>query len=278
MSLTENQLLGYLAFKIADARFSRPLSELETPDLEAVVEQARCQYELEEKVLSAPESRYIAIPDATVDDAWLRVKARYDSDREFDSALEQLDMSPESYRQALARELRIDAVLDKVAEDAARVSDDEALAFYHRHSDKFTIPEKRQARHILITVEDDWGQAGELKALREMDRILAEMDEDGSNFGELALRYSQCPTAVEGGQLGKVPPGLLYEELEPVLFRMAEGSVSQPLRSPLGYHLFLCERVIPAEHKSFAQARDKIIEFLADTRRSRAQRQWIKQL
>ena len=104
------------------------------------------------------------------------------------------------------------------------------------------------------------------------------MDEDGSNFGELALRYSQCPTAVEGGQLGKVPPGLLYEELEPVLFRMAEGSVSQPLRSPLGYHLFLCERVIPAEHKSFAQARDKIIEFLADTRRSRAQRQWIKQL
>ena len=51
MSLTENQLLGYLAFKIADARFSRPLSELETPDLEAVVEQARCQYELEEKVL-----------------------------------------------------------------------------------------------------------------------------------------------------------------------------------------------------------------------------------
>lgn len=278
MSLSEDQLLGYLAFKIADARFSRPLSELETRDLEAVMAQARCQYELEEKVLAAPESRNISIPEATVNDAWLRVKARYDSHREFDSALAQLDMSPESYRQALARELRVDAVLEKVAEQAARVSDEEALAFYHRHPDKFTLPEKRQARHILITVEDDRGPAGELEALRQMDRILAEIKEDGSNFGRLALRYSQCPTAVEGGQLGKVPPGLLYEELESVLFRMAEGSVSQPLRSPLGYHLFFCEEVIPAEHKSFAQARDKIIDFLADARRSKAQRQWIKQL
>ncbi|HCW88737.1 MAG TPA: hypothetical protein DHU56_01540 [Marinobacter sp.] len=108
MSLSEDQLLGYLAFKIADARFSRPLSELETRDLEAVVAQARCQYEL--KVLAAPESRNISIPEATVNDAWLRVKARHDSHREFDSALAQLDMSPESYRQA--RDKIIDFLAD----------------------------------------------------------------------------------------------------------------------------------------------------------------------
>lgn len=143
--------------------------------------------------------------------------------------------------------------------------------------EKFALPEKRQPRHLLITVNDGMGNAGELKVLRQMDTLLAQLDEKGSNFGELALQYSQCPTAVEGGQLGKVPPGLLYDELDRVLFRMPEGHISQPLRSPLGYHLLFCEKVFPAECKSFAQARDKIIEFLADARRSRAQKQWIKQ-
>jgi len=278
MSLSEDQLLSYLAFKIAAARFSRPPSGLEPQQRKAVMAQARCQYELEEKVLAAPDSQHVFIPESTLTDTWLRMKARYDSEQEFDSSLAQLDMSPESYRQALERELRIDAILEKVAEQAGTVSEEEALAFYQHHPDKFTLPEKRQARHILITLEDRLGEAGESEALRQMERILTEMKEDGSNFGDLALRYSQCPTAVEGGRLGAVPPGVLYEELDRALFCMAEGSISQPLRSPLGYHLLSCDKVIPAEHTSFAQARDKIIEFLADAKRSRAQRQWMEQL
>lgn len=278
MSTDMQAIQRYQLLRIAQARFNKNLAELSVGELEAAAAQAKRQYQLEEKVLAAQESQQVYLPEATLKDAWLRVKQRYETPDDFERALANLEMSAEVYKDCLKRELLIEAILNKVSSEAGEISDEEALEFYHKHPDKFSLPEKRQTRHLLITVEDSLGSTGELQALKQMDEILAQVKEDGSNFGKLALQYSQCPTAVEEGQLGKVPPGLLYDELDRSLFRMPEGHISQPLRSPLGYHLIFCEKVFPAEYKSFAQARDKIIEFLAANRRSRAQKQWIKQL
>ncbi|MDR9467090.1 nitrogen fixation protein NifM [Marinospirillum sp.] len=278
MSLDTQAIHRYQLLKIAQGRFNKKLAELSIAELEKATAQAKRQYQLEEKVLTAPESQQVYLPAATLEDAWLRVKERYEHPADFDRALDNLQLSRKAYKACLKRELLIEAILDKVASKASEVSDEEALEFYHRNPDKFSLPEKRQTRHLLITVEEALGSAGELQALRQMDEILAQLEEDGSNFGKLALQYSQCPTAVEGGQLGKVPPGLLYDELDRALFRMPAGHISQPLRSPLGYHLIFCEKVYPAEFSSFLQAREKIVEFIADTRRSKVQKQWIQQL
>lgn len=278
MPLEEAAMARYLLLKIAQTHFNKAPQELKDSELEKAEAQVQRQYLLEEKVLASAQGQQVYLPQATLEDAWLRVKERYEQPADFQRALENLQMTPEQYKAALERELRIEAILEKVSSEVAQVSDEEALEFYHRHPDKFALPEKRQARHLLITVDDNLGNAGELQVLRQMDEILSELDDKGSNFGKLALKFSQCPTAVEGGQLGKVPPGLLYDELDRVLFRMPEGNISQPLRSPLGYHLLFCEKIYPAEYKSFSQARDKIVEFLEDTRRSKVQRQWMKQL
>ncbi|WP_162299769.1 nitrogen fixation protein NifM [Marinospirillum perlucidum] len=277
-SLTEQQLLNYLGLKIAEARFSTGLDGLEAKQMEAVMQQARRQYNLEEKVLASPEAQAIYLPEATLEDAWLRVRERYETQEAFQGALDKIQMSEEGYRAALERELRIEAILEKVSSQAAQISDEEALAFYHKHPDKFFIPEKRQTRHLLITVEETAGDSGELLVLQECEAIRAQLVKRPERFSELALRHSQCPTAVEGGQLGKVPPGLLYDELDKALFQMEEGEISAPLRSPLGYHLLYCEAILPSECKSFAEARSKIVEYLADSKRSQAQKQWIRQL
>ncbi|WP_416886389.1 nitrogen fixation protein NifM [Marinospirillum sp.] len=278
MPLEVEAIHRYLLLKIAQGRFSKQLAELNAQELETAHAQAQRQFVIEEKVLSSAEAQQVYLPASTLEDAWLRVKERYDNSADFDLALKNLQFTPGTYKACLKRELLIEAVLEKVSSQVSEVSDEEALEFYHRHPDKFSMPEKRQTRHLLITIEDELGSAGELQALRKMDEVLAQLKENGSNFGELALRYSQCPTAVEGGQLGRVPPGLLYQELDERLFRMPEGHISQPLRSPLGYHLLFCEKVYPAEYSSFAQAKGKIKEHLEEVRRAKIQKAWIKQL
>lgn len=276
--LTEEQVLTYLGLKIATTRYSKPLNLLEGDALQEVMAQAERQYRLEEKVLTAPESQRVCLPDSTLEDACLRIRGRYESEADFERALALVRLTPASYRLALARELRIEAVLDKIASSAAPVSEEAIARFYHRNLQKFTIPEKRRTRHLLITVDENRADAGELLVLQQIEAIRARLMRRPDLFSELALRHSHCPTAVEGGQLGLVTQGLLYEALDQALFQMQAGEISPPLRSPLGYHLLYCETCFPAEQKSLEDARPKILEYLQERQRAKLQAQWIRQL
>ncbi|MBE0506713.1 MAG: nitrogen fixation protein NifM [Marinospirillum sp.] len=276
--LTEEQALTYLALKIADAQHGKQLNELEGEQLQEVMAQARRQYLLEEKVLASPESQQVCLPETTLDDAWLRIRGRYEEEQDFERALALVKLTPTAYRQALSRELRLEAVLEKVASQATPISDEDVARFYHRNLDKFTIPEKRRTRHLLITVDENRADAGELLVLQQMEAIRARLLKRPELFSQLTLQHSQCPTGVEGGQLGLVTPGLLFEALDQALFQMQAEELSPPLRSPLGYHLLYCEAIIPAESKTLEEARPKIIEHLQDKQRQQLQKRWMLQL
>ncbi|KGK41234.1 hypothetical protein LH51_16170 [Nitrincola sp. A-D6] len=83
---------------------------------------------------------------------------------------------------------------------------------------------------------------------------------------------------MNGGNLGQVTSGLLYDALDKALFNMQPGEVSAPLRSPMGYHLLRCDALHPATRQSFAEVSARIIELLTERQKSRLQKDWIRQL
>ena len=166
------------------------------------------------------------------------------------------------------------SVLEKIASATAPVSAVDAEIYYRLHPEAFDRPEARRLRHILITFNnaDEKARAGaQLDALRSTLR-------NARKFGEAALRHSQCPTAMEGGELGVVKRNQLYAELEPAAFSLREGEISAVLESPIGLHLVRCDEILPSGLLPFAEVRAKIIERLSDKRRREAQRAWIKAL
>ncbi|HEY9489750.1 MAG TPA: peptidylprolyl isomerase [Chryseosolibacter sp.] len=66
----------------------------------------------------------------------------------------------------------------------------------------------------------------------------------GENFGELARKYSNDPTALSnGGEMGWVGRGRMVPEFEAMAFRLKPGEVSMPFESPFGMHIMqLIER------------------------------------
>ena len=97
-------------------------------------------------------------------------------------------------------------------------------------------------------------------------------------FAEQAMKHSECPTAMQGGLLGKVPKGQLYPELDAVLFTMKAGEISEIVESPIGFHILYCEAVDQAGPVSFAEAKLKIKTKLEERRRRRCQRMWLNKL
>jgi len=89
------------------------------------------------------------------------------------------------------------------------------------------------ARHILITpneiIDDE-------TAKQQLEDALEKIA-DGEDFAELAKLLSDGPTAPVGGHLGWSDPGSFVPEFEQVIDSMEIGDVSDPFRSPFGWHI-----------------------------------------
>ena len=90
-----------------------------------------------------------------------------------------------------------------------------------------------KARHILITPNEIIDDA---TAKQQLENAL-ERIEEGEDFGELAKLLSDGPTAPVGGDLGWSDPGSFVPEFEEIMSELEIGEISEPFRSPFGWHI-----------------------------------------
>jgi peptidyl-prolyl cis-trans isomerase C len=83
---------------------------------------------------------------------------------------------------------------------------------------------KIRARHILTKNPD---------ILADIQQRLAK----GEDFGHLAHVFSECPSRVEGGDLGEFGPGQMVKPFEDLAFSLAVGAVGGPVETEFGQHM-----------------------------------------
>jgi peptidyl-prolyl cis-trans isomerase SurA len=75
------------------------------------------------------------------------------------------------------------------------------------------------------------------KVAQDAQRLTQTLRE-GANFEALAHQVSVAASAARGGDVGWVSAASIPPELQAVLDRMHPGDISDPLSSPIGYHIF----------------------------------------
>ena len=270
--------VAYLVLKTAHSLYGKNPSSLETEELRKVERMAARQFDLEAKVLSSVEARDVVVPQATLEAALQEVRGRYPDVEVFREDLAGNGLTIGDYEQSLVRELRVEAVLDKVGSRAARVSDIDVELYYRYHPEQFQRPETRVARHILVTVNDDMAENTAVAARERIEAIAQRLAKDPKRFEEQAMKHSECPTALNGGLLGEVKQGQLYPELDSVLFGMVPMVISGVLESPIGLHLLRCDAVKPERNLPFPEVRERIRERLSENRRKVCLNAWLKTL
>ena len=276
--MAEAAVLAYLELKTAQSLFGKSPVELAADERAKVRQQADRQFGLEARVLAAPEARDAMVPPVSLQAAFDEIRQRYPEENELFDDLARNGLDHASFIAALERELRVEAILEKVGTRATQVADIDVDLYYHYHPDQFRRPETRRARHILVTINPAMPDNTAEAALARIEAIAARLNKSLKRFDEQALKHSECPTAMQGGVLGDVPQGQLYPELDAALFSMQAGQLSGVLESPLGYHLLLCESITPERILSLNQARAPIREMLEKRRKRICQQAWLKQL
>ena len=280
MSLAEKQNaplpeFNYHLLRNALNGFSKNLSQLDPQEYQQVHYRASKSFQLESLVLDSDEAEGLVISETQLNASLNEVASRYDNPEEFNRDLENNGLDESVLRRALYRELVFDSVMQKVAARSADVSELDARLFYEMHHERFETPEQRVARHILITVNPDFPENEHAAARARMEVVVEKLAGRSNRFAEFAKRYSECPTAMQGGKLGEVTRGQLYTELDAVLFGMQENQISRIVETELGLHILLCEKIKPAKRVPFAKAAPRVYQLLQERQQRNCQKAWL---
>ena len=269
---------SYLVLKLSQALFQKAPGLLAPKERQRVEQVASRQLEIEQRILATPEAAQIHVPEASLNAAVAEIRGRYATRAEYLADLDNAGLDESTLRVAIARDLRFEAVLERVASREAKVSDLDAEIYYFIHREKFRRLENRTLRHILVTINDDLPGSDRVSAWRHIEALQTQLKNTPDRFADLALKHSECPTAMQGGMLGTLRRGQLYPELEPVAFALRLGELSEIVESPMGFHLLYCVAIEDESFVPFSVVREKIRAHLSARRQKAAQRQWIASL
>ena len=258
--------------------FGKNIVQLEHDEYQQAYQKAGKSYALESLVLASPEAESVVVSEQLLDESVDTVAARYADRESFVNDLEANGLDEFGLRQALRRELRFDSVMQKVASQAAAVNDLDVHLFYEMHHDRFESPEIRTASHILITINPDFVENTRDAALARMEQLVDKLGGRVNRFHDFAKRYSECPTAMDGGKMGEVKRGQLYPELDAMLFGLEAKQISPIVESEMGFHIMLCEKIKSGMRTPLNKAAPRIREILEARQQRNCQKAWLATL
>lgn len=265
----------YILLRAALSLFKKTPADLNATEIQQVQRQARNELSLEERVLNSPEATGVIISDTEVQHAYAEIRGRYEDESYFLADIHKNALDEHSLRAALSRQCKVNAILDRVGSRAAEISDVDIELYYHLHHDKFAVPERRTVSHIFISINPDYPENTPEAALKKATELCEKLHKKPFKFADFAMRHSECPTALQGGDLGIVPRGTLYPELDAVLFTLKKREISTVVESEIGLHILLCKQIHPAETLSLAKATPKIRELMQERARQNSMREWL---
>jgi peptidyl-prolyl cis-trans isomerase SurA len=118
--------------------------------------------------------------------------------------------------------------------------------------DNVVVNSEYNLSHILISVPQSATGEQFTKAETEA-RYVHQQLETGADFGEMAVRYSDSETGLEGGNLGWRKGDQLPTLFSDVVGPMQPGDYSEPMRAVSGYHIVKVNDVRGVNQRSEVQ-------------------------
>lgn len=140
--------------------------------------------------------------------------------------------------------------LEKATRANAKADAKDAKAYFLKHPEKFTEPEKLRVSVILLKVDPSSPKAAWIKADEEA-QVLVKRLRGGADFSELARQHSADPSAKQGGDMGYLHTGMLPDGTQEVLSKLKPSEISDTVRVLEGVAVFRLADRKPAEAHGF---------------------------
>ncbi|MGB0135407.1 peptidylprolyl isomerase [Dokdonella sp.] len=203
-----------------------PRAELERQVLDRLI--------MNELQVARANSTGIKISDAEVDDTLAQIAQQNKLQvGQLRQAIEAQGMSWDQFRQNVYDESLIRQLRQRIVQTRVQISDTEIDLMLKAGGAKRG---ELDLGHIQITLPDGATPEQIATAQAKAEDVTRQI-QGGMDFSAAAIRYSDAPNALEGGNLG----WRSYDELPPAFTEIAErlqpGQTAAPIRGPNGFHI-----------------------------------------
>jgi peptidyl-prolyl cis-trans isomerase SurA len=197
----------------------------------------------------------------------MRKDMKLDSMEALEKEAEKQGISWEDFKQTKRNQIMTQKVIGEEVGQHLAISKEEAQQFYDQHKSELEQPEFIRLSEILVApkaspsitlaepaaagpnagaapatappaLDEAAKQAADAAALSAAEakaNDLLKQIKDGADFEDVAKKYSDGPSASDGGALGMFKRGQLAKELEDKTFAMKSGDVTDVIRTKQGY-------------------------------------------
>ncbi|MGB0259487.1 MAG: peptidylprolyl isomerase [Coraliomargarita sp.] len=227
-------------------------------------------------IVKEAENKGLLIPQSYIDQEYNDVLQRdFGGDRaRFLQYLKAQGQTPREYRESIRKRVTVNVMRQQNRKSQSEMSPERIEAFYVRNKIKFYQNESMHLRQIILTPMADEG----LDLLGQTaKKIMAEL-EDGTNFGDLARKYSQDEMSRRGGDWGWLEREDIRKELSDVAFNLEPGEHSQPIELSGTVFILYCEDKREESIQPISEVRDTIEDILVGDIARETQERWIEDL
>jgi peptidyl-prolyl cis-trans isomerase SurA len=182
----------------------------------------------------------------------MRKQMNLGSMEELEKAAEAQGASYEDFKQNLRNQIITQRVIGQEVGSKLAMNKDDVRKFYDQHRAEMERPEQVRLAEIIIAPKTPAKPAvgvdgkpeppseaeteAALTAAQSKAQNLLDQIRQGAKFADLAIKYSDGPSAKDGGDLGSpFKRGTLSKELEDKVFALKTGEVTDVVRTKQGF-------------------------------------------
>ncbi len=180
----------------------------------------------------------------------MRKEMKLETMEELEKAAEAQGASYEDFKQNLRNQIVTQRVIGQEVGSHMAMNKEDVKKFYEQHRAEMERPEQVRLSEILIAPKTPTKPAGAdgkpeppsdaeteaaLSAAQAKAQDVLDQFHKGAKFADLAKKYSDGPSAKDGGDLSLFKRGTLSKELEDKVFALKAGDVTEVIRTKQGY-------------------------------------------
>ncbi|MCB1875978.1 MAG: peptidylprolyl isomerase [Chromatiales bacterium] len=180
----------------------------------------------------------LEVDDSTLNETLRKVARRNNMSLiKFSQVLERDGVSFEQFREQIRDEMTLQRLQRREVENRITVSDQEVDNFLQYEAQQLGNSDKQyRLQHILVALPEA-PSSDQIASASEKAKGLVDKLRNGSDFQETAVAESDAANALEGGDLGMRTLGQMPTIFLGTVQDMAVGEISDPIRSPAGFHI-----------------------------------------
>jgi peptidyl-prolyl cis-trans isomerase SurA len=192
---------------------------------------------------------------------------------DLETEVEKQGLNYEDFKDQIRRQLLMEQVIRHEVGSRIQLSREDARKFYEAHKEEFKSAGMVHLGQILISTENRKPEEAEKRA----NEALAEL-KAGQRFADVAKKYSDGPSAEQGGDVGFVKEGALAPDIAAEVAKLDVNEFSNLIQTKYGYNILkVLERYSPGIPK-FEEVEQRVTEVLYDQQMQPRLREYLTQL